>query len=523
MNEQNASLINFMAVLSRRRWTVAYAIALVALTSVLVSWTQQQLFEAKAEVLLSRQNIANTLTDTADPLSLQQGDRLVATQAQLARTPEVARRVLRAVPVAGLDEQGFLKESKVEPQPDTDLLVFSVRDRNPELVRRLATEYAHQFTLYSRELDTASIVRARKGVAERLARLTAEGQGRSALYGNLVEKEEQLRTMEALQTSNAMVVRDGDTAEQVQPRPGRNLLIGIMIGLISGVALAFLRERLDQRVRSEQEISEPLGLMLLSRIPSPPPRLSSANQLVMLAEPHSHEAEAVRILRTNVDFVRADRGVKTIMVTSALEQEGKSTTAANLAVAFATAGQRVALVDLDLRRPYLDRFFSVDPRLGVTNLLRRDSWRDALGSFQSAAASVSYTPVSSNGSNGHHTGRLFVLPSGPLPPDPGDFVGDPRIEQLLDGLRDTFDVVLVDAPPLLPVADALVLGGRVDAVIVVARSNTLSRPVVSELASRLDRIPATKLGMVLTAAETSPSYYGQVYGYQARPAEHALS
>jgi polysaccharide biosynthesis transport protein len=243
----------------------------------------------------------------------------------------------------------------------------------------------------------------------------------------------------------------------------------------------------------------------------------------MLAEPHSHEAEAFRILRTNVDFVRADRGVKTIMVTSALEQEGKSTTAANLAVAFATAGQRVALVDLDLRRPYLDRFFSVDPRLGVTNLLRRDSWRDALGSFESAAASVSYTPVSSNGSNGHHTGRLFVLPSGPLPPDPGDFVGDPRIEQLLDGLRDTFDVVLVDAPPLLPVGDALVLGGRVDAVIVVARSNTLSRPVVSELAGRLDRIPATKLGMVLTAAETSPAYYGQAYGYQARPAEHALS
>ena len=158
--------------------------------------------------------------------------------------------------------------------------------------------------------------------------------------------------MQALQTPAASVVRQADGAVLTQPKTLRNVVLGLVVGLVLGLGLVFLREALETRARTAEEVSARLGgLPLLGRVPEPPRRLRRAGRLVMLEEPASVQAEAFRMLRAKLDFVTLDRDVRTIMVTSALEQEGKSTTVANLAVAFARAGKRVALVDLDLRRP----------------------------------------------------------------------------------------------------------------------------------------------------------------------------
>jgi non-specific protein-tyrosine kinase len=234
----------------------------------------------------------------------------------------------------------------------------------------------------------------------------------------------------------------------------------------------------------------------------------------MLDEPRGVQAEAFRMLRTNLEFVRLGRGVQTVMFTSAVEQEGKSTTIANLAVALARAGQRVVLVDLDLRRPFLGTFFGLDGP-GLTQV--------ALGhaALDEALATVVLTdgsapPSTQNGNGNGRTnavhGVLQVLPSGPLPPDPGEFVSTEALGYILAELRERADLVLVDAPPALRVGDAMTLSSRVDGIILVARMKIVRRQMLAELSRQLATVPTPVLGFVLTGAGEE-SGYGAAYDY----------
>ena len=174
--------------------------------------------------------------------------------------------------------------------------------------------------------------------------------------------------MGKLLAGNTTVLRPADGAEQTQPRPRRDATLAVLFGLVLGLALAFLAEALDRHVRSEHEVGDALGRPLLARLQKPPRRLRKADELVMLEEPSSIQAEAFRKLRTSLEFVTPDREVRTIMVTSAGAQEGKSTTIANLAVALARANKRVVLVDLDLRAPFISRLFRINGRPGITDV-----------------------------------------------------------------------------------------------------------------------------------------------------------
>src|SRR5205823_1128448 len=142
----------------------------------------------------------------------------------------------------------------------------------------------------------------------------------------------------------------------------------VFIGVLLGIGLALLWETLDTRVRSAEDVSSKLRAPLLGRLPTPSRRIRNSDSLVMIEEPEGVQAEAFRMLRTNLEFARLERDAKTVMISSAIEQEGKSTTIANLAIAVARSGQRVALVDLDLRRPYLDRFFHLEGRPGIAHV-----------------------------------------------------------------------------------------------------------------------------------------------------------
>jgi capsular exopolysaccharide synthesis family protein len=216
------------------------------------------------------------------------------------------------------------------------------------------------------------------------------------------------------------------------------------------------------------------------------------------------------MLRTNLEFANLDLGARTIMVTSAVQGEGKSTTVANLAVALARGGRHVVLVDLDLRRPKQHEFFDLRGKPGLTQVaLGQATLDEAITSIAFAGDRATFERR-----NGRVPGTLEVLGTGPLPPDPGEFVGTRALAGILERLASRAHLVLIDAPSLVSLGDALALSGKVDGVFVVCRLKLVRRQLVEELKRLLSSCRAHKLGFAVTGADLEADYYG--YGYRER-------
>jgi polysaccharide biosynthesis transport protein len=508
----------FVQTLRRRAWLLVLPVVLLPAATYYFTNQQAKVYEASSQVLLSRQNLPALISGIPDYSFYDPS--VAQTQASIATVPVVAERTLRAAGVTSMTPGELLGKTRVTPQTDTDLLTFTVRDSNPARAALLATEYGRQYTLYRRDLDTAQIKRALADLNGRLEDLAAAGKGRSSAYKGLVARQQQLQTLEALQTSNASLVRTASGAAQVEPKPMRNAFVGLALGLIIGIGLVLLGDALDTRVRAAEDIEHRLGLPLLARLSEPPRRLQRKNKLVMVEEPSGHEAESFRMLRTNIEFLNLDRRARVIMVTSAVDREGKSTTIANLAIAFARTGRRVVLVDLDLRRPALHQFFGFSGREGLTNVVLGQMSLDDVIKFVAVEPELS-THRRSAAENGNGTaaieGVLQLLLTGPPPPAAGEFAASEAVGEILDDLRERADLVLVDAPPLLQVGDAINLAARVDALFLVTRLRTMRRAILKELARVLESCPAAKLGFVLTGAKFEEGYgYAAYRGYARR-------
>jgi polysaccharide biosynthesis transport protein len=503
------------------------ALVIVPLTAVATSLQQAKLYQASADVLLRYQSLPSTLSGISDPNSFSyyiDPTRSTSTQLEIATLPILGQRVAAALPQDHLSAGQVLGAVSVQSVPNTDVLRFSATSGSPALAARLATQYARQYTRYRQQLDTQSVTNALRDLQERTAALRAQGSISQA--NALRTKSDQLETLLSLETSNAVLVRKASGAAKIQPRPKRNAAIGLGLGLVLGIGLAFLMEALDTRLRSAEQIGVVLGLPLLARIPEPPKQFQRDDRLVMLGDSSSADAEVFRRLRMNLEFVSVGRPSQVIMVTSALGEEGKSTTIANLAVALARGGKRVALIDLDLRRPAVSRLFRLrdDDQQGLTAVvLGRLSLREALVAVP-LGSSIQRSPElldlgtsesSANDRNGKAAGSLYVLGSGMVPPDPGEFVALGGVGAVIAELREHFDIVLVDAPPILPVGDALTIGGFVDGTIVVVRAQQARRATTGELARNVARLPGAALGYVLCGADRleGDSYYG----YEGRP------
>ena len=497
-----ASLRDYFAAL-RRRWPViAFFTVAVTVGAIVFSSRQHPLYKASADVLISQTNLAASLTGVNQTASAVPEDRYGQTQTELAREPSVASLAAKSVRGARLSAGDLLKSSSVAVGQNSDILTFAVSNRHPALAAALATSYARAYVTFRRRLDMATLQSARDGVEAELDRLRSTGQGNTPLASDLATKAVELQTMEAVQNANATLVRSGDSATKVQPRPKLYAAYGLVAGFLLGLVVAALLEALDTRVRSEEELTSALGLPLLGRIPELRGRRSAGKPQppVLITSPTSPEAEAFRKLRAGVDLANLRHGARSILITSAILNEGKSTIAANLAVAMAQAGRHVSLVDFDLRAPALLDVFDLPSTRGLTDLaLETIEFDDAL---QPVA-------VSGRGADGGWMeGSLDVLVPGMLPPDPASFIEAPVVSKLLDELGRRSDLILIDSPPLLSVGDTAALLPKVDAVILVASRKNLRRPMLAEVRRLLGSSQTIPLGVVATnTAEAFASPY----------------
>ncbi|MGN6378984.1 MAG: hypothetical protein ACTHNU_08550, partial [Gaiellales bacterium] len=307
------------------------------------------------------------------------------------------------------------------------------------------------------------------------------------------------------------------SATQTQPQVTKTALIGLFAGLVLGIFLAFLQDVLDTRIRSAEDVGRRLRVPLLARVPATPRQ--AGKQLVMLAPPGPAlvpSFEAYRIAKLNLTGILERTGAKAIMFTSASDNEGTSQTVANLAIVLARSGKHVILVDANMRESAQAEAFGLDNREGLSDILSgHGRLADTL-----TAVEVSRPRTDLDAStNGHSRteGILEILPAGSPAPDPAELLDTRTAGDLLAALRQRADVVLVDAPAMLPVTDAMVLASKVDAVVLVSRARRASRPNVVAMRRALDNCPAPALGFVFAGDSSGRrNDYGGSY-MPARP------
>jgi capsular exopolysaccharide synthesis family protein len=317
----------------------------------------------------------------------------------------------------------------------------------------------------------------------------------------------------------------------------RTIFIGIMLGFIFGVIFAVLREMFDTSIGTIEDVERTLKIAVLAVIPhirtedqkkkkkSDKPVDESLvsifkTTLVTHFNPKDPSAEAYRILRTNIEYLSFNKPLQTILVTSAAMQEGKSTTIANLAVAFAQQGKNILLMECNLRRPSLQKNFGLEHKQGIADILiGKVPWRDcvmtvtdlALGKF--VMDDILKVPG---------LDRFNFLPYGHRPPNPSDLLSSPRMDALLKEVRDYFDIILVDGPPLLPVADSIILSTKVDGLILVYKVGKTPRNSLRLAKERLETVHANILGIALNDIRpevTGASYSSYIYRYAKETAK----
>ena len=319
--------------------------------------------------------------------------------------------------------------------------------------------------------------------------MLSDSETAEKFYASLDQRFNEADLTSLFQRDNIHVVDPArEPGGPILPRVPLDLALALGAGLLAGVGSAFFLEYLDRSVKGPEDVEHATGVPFLGVIPL------AGNELESFEHPRSHVAEACRTVRTNILFAKPDAPTKTLLITSAAPSEGKSTTVVNLGIVFAAGGAKTLLVDTDLRRPRLHKIFGASNDRGLTNLIVGDGKIEDL---------VIATPAPG----------LFLLPSGPLPPNPAELLGSAAFQTVAKQLAAKYDRVLFDSPPVIAVTDPAVLSASVDAVVLIARAGGTARDLLAAARRRLADVHAPLIGVILNAldVEANRSAYGYYY------------
>lgn len=332
--------------------------------------------------------------------------------------------------------------------------------------------------------------------------LQRDATSNKQLFDGLLQRARETGITGELRTSNVRIVDPAEVPRRpARPAKRKNLLLGVLGGLIVGLGLAFFFEYLDSRIKNPDEIRQHLGLAFLGLVPALPAKSGRAGtQLIDDGVPPGF-AESFRSLRTNLLFSMAEEGSRSIVVTSTAPGEGKTVVASNLAMALAMSGERVLLIDADMRRPRLHEVYGGPQKPGLSDIL-----------VANAKASDAVRKTSTPG--------LWLLPAGEFPPNPAELLGSRRCKDLLAALGDSFHWVIIDTPPVMAVTDSSVVAHRASGVLFVVGSEMTSRGLAQRAVEQLDRAKARFFGAVLNRVDLQHNAYYYSHYYRREYTQH---
>jgi len=440
-------LRDYLVVLRKRAALILVAIVLCAAAALGASLATIPVYQGEAKLLLmARTQPGNGVSADYEATLLSQ--QLVESFAAVIESRPTAEAALRNHPET-LTVGALQERIQAEPIADTLLIELTVKDIDPARAQRLTNNVALAFI-----------------------RQVPQLQGGSTLRANLVEP--------ALPPT-----------APIRPQIRFNVALAALLGLMLGVGVAFLADRLDTSIRSAEALEAAAGAPVVGTIPM---FAAERETLPVVRAPRSVEAEAFRKLRTNFSFLGVDRGTLCCVVSSPSMGEGKSTVTVNLALALAQSNLRVIVVEGDLRKPTVHQLFGLQDRVGTTTVVLDQVDVDT------ALQPLEEAPVA-------------VLTSGQLPPNPSELLGSGRMAELVQTLRQRADVILIDSAPILPVTDPMVVSQFTDGLLLIARAGMTSKDSVRSARAACDKAGVRVLGVVLNAAPVGEGPRAEYYGY----------
>lgn len=490
-------LANYLAILWRRKWLIAIVAATTMLVVIVGTLMMTPLYQASTTL-----RVATAAQGSLDSIqyATTYADRLMNTYVKIATSGPVLEQ---------LDQKlGISKPPKisVSPSANTELMEITVEDADPVLATQAANTLADLLIANVRNSDIqndqateqmldqqvvvseAELNQARQQYQTAVAETPQDKgkvdaanqvlQAKQQAYANLLALLERVRAMQGVRTSSVSIVEPAIVPNAPSsPRKELNFALGLLIGLVGGVGLAFLFENLDTTLYTNEQIEKVTGLPILGTIP-----ISKQPAENAFLNGTSPEGEAVRHLRTHLMNVAGNSSQYTLLVTSAEPGEGKSTIAGNLAYSLAQSENKVLLIDCDLRLPSLDKMFAVQNDVGLSSIL-------------TGKAKLSQAIQKSN------MRGISVLPSGPLPSTPAELLGSAEMMALLAEVKPNFNMVVLDSTSLLAVTDALILAPAVDGVVMVMSRGHVREGAARAALQHLKGAKAKLLGVVINRAE----------------------